>query len=633
MRNLLKSPSGLGRFARSSIGLAESNVAHTEASSKGFPVPLPYPEVFRKGWKAAPEEVSRKKMMNTCLICLNYLHLGRPPNCPANLKAGNRLSKSQWCIVRRLEVFLDDWISCEKVGPSAMGRTAPKVESLEEMLEKLSEAARELPKHGVEAYFPSPSVTTRLGSSKHDAGVVVGQLDHAPFSTFKPVDPDRLKFTGRPEFDPVPFLDPVSAEVYNSPFQCSLDPDEFTGSVPFVQVHCSPGKKLALFNLLDHSGRLALHPPSEVRPKFASGLLSVVKNLEYDRLILDSRPSNLLERPLQRWVRSLASSENLCRLHIPPDQKILTSSNDLKDFYYLFKVSEERSRKNILAGPITPSQACSFSCFKKEFWEEDKLYGSLCTLAMGDSQAVGLAQTCHLSLALRSGVRSDQLLTLSGQVPRGPDFVGIVIDDFVSLATVQKESSLPSSSAATADKMYDTYASVKLIPNKDKACRDETKATFWGSDFDGDRGLCRGTLSRAIPLAGLVLKVCQLGHSTVELLQIICGSLVSLFLYRRRLLCLMDAVFQSTVDRQGSEIVKLSGRAIGELLMMVVLLPFACTNLRAKFTNRVSATDASDAAEAGVRATISCAVGTLSSQPEEERLGKAASAWESMVQG
>ena len=83
-------------------------------------------------------------MMNCCIICLNYLHLGRPSNCPANLKAGNRLSKSQWSIVRRLEVFLDDWISCEKVGPSAMGRTAPKVESLEEMLEKLSQVAREL---------------------------------------------------------------------------------------------------------------------------------------------------------------------------------------------------------------------------------------------------------------------------------------------------------------------------------------------------------------------------------------------------------------------------------------------------------------------------------------------------------
>ena len=608
MRNLLKSQCGFGRFARSSIGLAEPSVALTEPSSKGFPLPLPYPEAFRKGWKASAEEVSRKKMMNCCIICLNYLHLGRPSNCPANLKAGNRLSKSQWSIVRRLEVFLDDWISCEKVGPSAMGRTAPKVKSLEEMLEKLSQVARELPKLGVEAYFPTTYVSPKLGSSKSDAGLVVGQLNHAPFSTFKPVDPARLKFTGRPEFDPVPFLDPISAEVYNSPLQCSLDPGDFVGAVPFVQVHCSPEKKLELFNLLDHSGRLALHPPSAVRPKFAAGLFSVVKNLEYDRLILDSRPSNLLEQPLQRWVRSLASSESLCRLFIPPNRKILTSSNDLKDFYYLFKISEERSRKNILAGPITPSQASSFSCFREEFWEEEKLYGSLCTLAMGDSQAVGLAQTCHLSLALRSGVRSDQLLTLSGQIPRGPNYTGIVIDDFVSLAEVSREAILPSASAAEADRMYNTYATVKLIPNKEKACRDETKATFWGSDFDGDRGLCRGTLSRAIPLAGLVLRVCQLGHSTVELLQIICGSLVSLFLYRRRLLSLMDAVFQSSVDRKGEEIVKLSGRALGELLMMVVLLPFACTNLRAQFRNRISATDASDVAEAGVRATIPCAV-------------------------
>ena len=37
---------------------------------------------------------------------------------------------------------------------------------------------------------------------------------------------------------------------------------------------------------------------------------------------------------------------------------------------------------------------------------------------------------------------------------------------------------------------------------------------------------------------------------------------------------------------------------------MVALLPFAATNLRARFTGRISATDASDHAEAGVSAFV-----------------------------
>lgn len=123
------------------------------------------------------------------------------------------------------------------------------------------------------------------------------------------------------------------------------------GEAMVVVCHCMTNW---LSTLLDESKRLALHAPERVRARFAAGVCAVPKSLEVDRLILDSRPSNLLEPPLRRWIRSLASAESLTRLTLPPGHNLYMFGNDLRDFYYMFHVSEERSRRNILVGSVKP---------------------------------------------------------------------------------------------------------------------------------------------------------------------------------------------------------------------------------------------------------------------------------------
>ena len=144
--------------------------------------------------------------------------------------------------------------------------------------------------------------------------------------------------------------------MYNYPLQAAMSPEDFKGQLPFVQVHCSKEVKIKLFTLLDQSGRLALHPSSSVRPRFASGLFSVLKDEKKDRLLMDSCPSNCLEKVEQRWVRSLAVGESLCRLTLRDEEVLRTSSNDLRDYYYLFRISSERSRRNILCAHVPSLQ-------------------------------------------------------------------------------------------------------------------------------------------------------------------------------------------------------------------------------------------------------------------------------------
>ena len=293
LRHLLKSRSGFGLFARSSLGLTRRQgevPAGTEDRSGriGFPMPLPFPEALRKGWVAPVDVVARKKMMNVVVITFNFLVLGRPSRPPASLRVGASLSSQQWEIIRRLEHFLEAWIFAEDVGPEAMGRTAPKVEGIEKTLLKLSSKAQEFASAGAGDYFRCAAGTCSDRGPTRDAGVVVGHSAEASFSTFKQVEPGRLTFVGEPLFDPVPYLDERSAAIFLHPLANSLSPEKFVGSIPRVRVHCSKAKKIALFELLDKSGRLALHESASVRPRFAAGVFSVVKDLERDRLILDS---------------------------------------------------------------------------------------------------------------------------------------------------------------------------------------------------------------------------------------------------------------------------------------------------------------------------------------------------------
>ena len=335
---------------------------------------------------------------------------------------------------------------------------------------------------------------------------------------------------GTPVFDPTPFLDDESVAIFERPLQCALDPEGYDGRIPFVQVHCSKEKKVALFSLLDASGRLALHRGCDVRPRFAGGVFAVVKDSLRDRLILDARPANLLETPATRWIPSLGSAESLTKLVVPADHCLRFSGNDLRDFYYMFRVSEERSRRNILCGPIPTASASGFNCFKDEFWDSEFLYGALATMAMGDNQAVSLAQTCHLGMALQfGGVCPDNLLTLRGPLPRTATKAGIIIDDFITISTVDHRFSGHSEGARIADVLQAGYRSVGLIPHDKKAFRDEVVGSFWGIDINGDSCILRGALRRAIPLAHLLVSVSELGYATVELLQILAGSAVSPF--------------------------------------------------------------------------------------------------------
>lgn len=92
----------------------------------------------------------------------------------------------------------------------------------------------------------------------------------------------------------------------------------------------------------------------------------------------------------------------------------------------------------MLVGPLHLKEFGQLRAVKDVHLTSKVVYGALGTLAMGDSQSVDLAQSCHVGMALEHDiVDADSLTTMYKPVPRSSAVVGLVIDDFIALSKVK----------------------------------------------------------------------------------------------------------------------------------------------------------------------------------------------------
>ena len=343
---------------------------------------------------------------------------------------------------------------------------------------------------------------------------------------------------------------------------------------------------MRFLRLLDQSGRLALHPLSALRPGFGAGAFAIPKSSQADRLILDCRPANCLEEDEDRWVRSLGSVFQLRTLFLKSGFKLITFAEDIRDFYYGFTVPEQRQQRNFFDCPLPGSAFLGFDCYRPELADQ-VVCPCLATMAMGDKRAVAAGQAAHLSVALRSGsFELGEFVTLKAGVPRAGDFSGLMIDDFIHCAQVPvaddggPATSSPQRKHAEA-KMDSAYAEAHLPRHEGKSVRGADNAEVWGAELLGEVGIARPNFKRVIPVAGLLSRLLAVGHSTVRLLEVVAGALVSAFQFRRRLMCLLSEIYAAQSGRHPADIVRLSPELFQELLIAAVLLPLARIDLRA----------------------------------------------------
>ena len=252
---------------------------------------------------------------------------------------------------------------------------------------------------------------------------------------------------------------------------------------------------------------------------------------------------------------------------------------------------------------FTRAEAQQFKAFSEvECSTADIFVPALNTMAMGDVNAVEFGQQAHAVLALSTGLHLSDLLTLRGTAPRQAWAVGLVIDDFVIVEKVPIAEPSAGLSAMIADNMVEAYEIAGLVPNQKKRFRDDARPKFWGISLDGEAGIIRAQLERALPIAFITARVARTGLASRKLLEVLAGAWTAILQCRRRGMCLLEA-------------------AVDELWSLVVLCLFFCTDLRAAASTEFSLVDASGEWKAEVTTNISS---VLASELVRHKLTKAA---------
>ena len=578
-------------------------------------MPLPFPEVFVSG-SHGHKDAPWKRLVCMQIAVLDWLTLGKPLKAPQSILLGKRLSSRQWSAVRMLEHLVRDGNTPEFIHAADMGRAAAKVENFERELGALCRAAFAV--DGLERSYFSRDLTRSDDAVHADflrCGQVVGEVGFSGMHGAKPLVASRLSFPADPSFDPRPFFCSETLKRYDSPLSDGLDPGEAEKPPP-VQIRATQDNKLELLRKMARAGMLKVLEPGSFVSDFRSGLVAVHKNAEVDRMVLDGRPANLIDKPQTKWTLAMGSASSLADICIPPDRCLICSGEDLRDFFYQFAVNDERCARNVLAGSLSVEEAQYIfdGILTPELLRK---HGScidvgLATLAMGDRNACEYAQCAHAGLCLQKNVcKADELIGLRSPIPRGLLHVGLVIDDLIVLEMLLRQDMAvegwfgASESSARVEAARAAYAEVGQAHNPKKSFSGEVCSHFWGCEIDGDKGLLRCSSQRLWPTTLISLRTASLGLATVGLLEALAGCWVSLLGVRRRMYCLMNLIFEPlSIYEQPRSVVRLSDEMRSELCCLATLGSLAVVNLRAQYADFVCATDASCDYIAGVRGDI-----------------------------
>ena len=186
-----------------------------------------------------------------------------------------------------------------------------------------------------------------------------------------------------------------------------------------------------------------------------------------------------------------------------------------------------------------------------------------------------------------------------------------MIDDFVLLEEMEKKdyeevrrSGEKTAGGKVVERVRRAYEAAGLPRHPKKAVEQELGGEFWGMTLDGELGVVRPNLKRVVPLAAILLRVVKAGKSSVGLLEVLSGSLVSVFQARRRCMSSLHEIYAAQRGRERSEVVLLSGALKQELLVCIALMVVAVIDLRLEPGSFVVASDASSRAEAAVRSEV-----------------------------
>ena len=332
-----------------------------------------------------------------------------------------------------------------------------------------------------------------------------------------------------------------------------------------------------------------------------NGLFGVSKHehcngFETRRLIMNMVPLNKICRGIAGDVSTLPSWANLSALHLMPHEDLLVSSEDVRCFFYIFRVPREWHGFLAFNRPVPPHL-------------KGPLDGSyyLCSsvLPMGFKNSVSLAQHVHRVVVRRSLLRRVDCLGSEAEIRKDRPFPAcdhlfrVYLDNFDELKKVNKvlAETIEGKVSPLSMGLRDEYVRLQIPRHPKKSAQQLRTAEVQGAIIDGSRGV-------AYPKPDKVMKYCQLachllaaGRCTQRQAQVIGGGFVYLAMFRRPLLGGLNALWKFIVELGHFPPVvalEIPQPVKEEIARFIGLSPLSMVDFRQDLSSCVTASDASE---------------------------------------
>ncbi len=625
-RQFWSCPSALTAFAKQSMH--DSCTVDSTLSGSLWPVPIP-----RWSWTAASRLGPRRRrrrhffhirhqLLQLTVISLNWEVLGFMSKPPPQATIGGHMSPQQHEILERIEAMLTHFLCMSPFGTDDLGRPAEKFSSvikalqtelpscslrMQDLEECLTHVHRSL--NSYSSHFGNTSkMPTTADDPNHCCTFEPSRVASSSCVTgAKAVESARVKWENPPSFDPQEFLDPLVRSAYNDPEVLRMPSSSWPRAHP-AKMHCKPSEFLKLVERWDALGACSLMKASDKDLSEAVGIFCVPKDSKYDRLIINPKTINSRMFGYSSATKDLSPGSMLTLLHLPPGKMFRFSADDLTDFYYTFRVPEARSRRNAFRQVFPWQDLQHLACFREELRGHDLLV-CLCTLAMGDSLAVEIAQQSHRNVLkyLCNAMADSETLRYRRPLPRSPFVELLAIDDHVGIQMLDIQDEhldLQLRDTEVFKKAQTAYKQVGLVQHEKKRKRNQVVGTILGADFDGKSGRVMAPRNRIIVLSLITLSISRKGTCTPKLLSILLGCWIHVLLFRRPLFALIDQLFKEGRGLSQDTIFCLSNRARCELQLLGILGSVAQGDLRTHYSSKLFCTDASPGGAAVTQAHI-----------------------------
>ena len=335
-----------------------------------------------------------------------------------------------------------------------------------------------------------------------------------------------------------------------------------------------------------------------------NGLFAVGKNecardaegqvFEVCRLIMNLVPTNSCCRNLTGDTSTLPSVIGMSSIVLEDHQLLVTSSEDIRCFFYLFRTPPSWWRFMAFGREI-PREALPAGCSGAGWHLVTQV------LPMGFINSVAIAQHIHRRV-INQALKGDSRLASGHQEIRrdrphssAPHLFRVYLDNYDEPKKVDKAlaSVVAGTPSAWTLAVRATYENLGLPRHPKKAVTQEARAEVQGAWVDGELGQASPKVEKVLRYVRLACEAIIAGKASQRELQVIGGGFAYMAMFRRPLLAGLSAIWRRIVELgTGGERrrERLGYEVVHELLRFVAL---TYMDFRTQVSEHVTASDAS----------------------------------------